>query len=407
MLASGAVIAIENARYYQNEQERRKEAERRRKVAEGLGKILTLLNTNQPMQQVLDFIIIQAGELLNANATMLERVDIKSNLVRIISSSNLAPDFDTLKTVPLSFETDQEKIINKQPLVVNDIQKELKIEANRHLRKLDTERRKIAAKYYKSFLSVPITLENQDIGCLTFFFEDQQDFEQEDLQLALSISDQASLAIQNAHLRSQAEKSAATAERNRLARDLHDAVTQTLFSASLIAEVLPRLWDKKPEEGRRRLEELRQLTRGALAEMRTLLMELRPTALMEAEIDELFRQLTDAFIGRTRIPVSVDIVRECELQPEVRIAMYRIAQESLNNIAKHAKATQVKVMLDCTPEEVTLCIQDNGRGFNPDNIPQDHLGVSIMKERAESIGAQLTIKSKIQQGTEITAIWTA
>jgi len=405
MLASGAVIAIENARYYQSEQDRRIESERRRKVAEGLGKILTLLNTNRSIQEVLDFIALQAGELMKANATMLERVDLKNNLVSIISSNNLASEFDTLKNTPFPLESDQATQISKQPLILLDLHKELHRSDPSHPL-FDNKRREVAARYFKSSLSVPLTLENQDFGCLTFFFENQQNFEEEDIRLAASISDQASLAIQNAHLRSQAEKSAATAERNRLARDLHDAVTQTLFSASLIAEVLPRLWDKKPEEGRRRLEELRQLTRGALAEMRTLLMELRPTALMEAEIDELFHQLTDAFVGRTRIPVSVNIVRECELQPEVRIAMYRIAQESLNNIAKHAKATQVNVLLDCSSEKIILSIQDNGRGFNPENIPQDHLGVSIMKERAESIGAQLTIKSKIQEGTKITAVWT-
>jgi signal transduction histidine kinase len=105
-----------------------------------------------------------------------------------------------------------------------------------------------------------------------------------------------------ARLYEQAEEAAVATERNRLARDLHDAVSQTLFSASLIAKVLPRLWERKPEEGRRRLEEVRRLTRGALAEMRTLLLELRPKALVEADLGDLLRQLTEAFIGRARIP---------------------------------------------------------------------------------------------------------
>src|SRR5512138_3291935 len=85
--------------------------------------------------------------------------------------------------------------------------------------------------------------------------------------------------------------------------DAYDAVTQTLFSASLIADVLPRLWERNPEEGRRRLEELRQLTRGALAEMRTLLLELRPTALTEAALADLLKQLAEAINGRARLPV--------------------------------------------------------------------------------------------------------
>ena len=113
------------------------------------------------------------------------------------------------------------------------------------------------------------------------------------------------IGLENARLYEEAEKNAAMAERGRLARELHDAVTQTLFSASLIAEVLPQIWEQDPEEGRRRLEDLRQSTRGALAEMRTLLLELRPTALLQAETGELFKYLVNAFTGRTRVPARL------------------------------------------------------------------------------------------------------
>src|SRR5690606_10269796 len=102
------------------------------------------------------------------------------------------------------------------------------------------------------------------------------------------------IAIENSRLRSSAEQAAVAAERSRIARELHDAVTQTLFAASLIAEVVPNLWERNPNEGRRRLAELRQLTRGALAEMRTLLLELRPSTLAEVELSDLVRQLGEA-----------------------------------------------------------------------------------------------------------------
>jgi PAS domain S-box-containing protein len=100
---------------------------------------------------------------------------------------------------------------------------------------------------------------------------------------------------------------AVTAERSRLARELHDAVTQTLFSTTLTAEVLPQIWEKDPKEGQKKLTELRELTRGALAEMRTLLMELRPDALADAELKDLLRHLTNAFIARARIPIQVTV----------------------------------------------------------------------------------------------------
>ena len=207
-------------------------------------------------------------------------------------------------------------------------------------------------------------------------------------------------------LAQQAAEAAVAAERSRLARDLHDAVSQTLFSASLIAEVLPRIWERNPDEGRRRLEELRQLSRGALAEMRALLLELRPTALVEAELGDLLRQLAEATTGRARVPVNVDVEGECALPPDVKVALYRIAQESLNNVAKHAEASQVNVSLHCQPSRVILSISDNGCGFSVDSIPPDHLGVGIMHERAEAIGAMLTVESEIGHGTEVVALWT-
>ncbi len=124
------------------------------------------------------------------------------------------------------------------------------------------------------------------------------------MTLFKSIADQLGVAIENAYLFEKAEDAAIAAERNRLARDLHDAVTQTLFSASMIADVLPKIWERKPEEGQRRLEELRQLTRGALSEMRTLLVELRPAALEDTDLGDLIGHQVNAFIARTRIPVE-------------------------------------------------------------------------------------------------------
>jgi signal transduction histidine kinase len=198
---------------------------------------------------------------------------------------------------------------------------------------------------------------------------------------------------------------AAADERNRLARDLHDAVTQTLFSATLIADVLPILWKRKPEEGLKRLEELRQLTRGALAEMRIMLHELRPATLDEAKLEYLLRQLAESITGRSRVPVTVTVDGQGELPVDVKIALYRIAQESLNNMAKHSQAKQAIVTLHCEPERVVLRVTDDGKGFDPAGVRPDSLGLGIMRERAKSIGAQLSLASEVNLGTSIEAVW--
>jgi signal transduction histidine kinase len=190
-----------------------------------------------------------------------------------------------------------------------------------------------------------------------------------------------------------------------LARDLHDAVTQTLFSTSLIAEVLPILWEKDPDEGKLRAEELKELTRGALAEMRTLLLELRPTALVEAKLSDLLHQLADAITGRARIPVTVTTSGDGSLPSNVQISFYRIALEALNNIAKHSAASKAMVRLEQTTNGILLEIEDNGRGFDQSAIPATHLGLNIMRERAEAIGAELTISSAKGKPTNITAAW--
>jgi PAS domain S-box-containing protein len=206
------------------------------------------------------------------------------------------------------------------------------------------------------------------------------------------------------HLRQQAEQIAVANERSRLARDLHDAVSQTLFSASLIADVLPRLWLRNPVEAQRRLEELRMLNRGALAEMRMLLLELRPSALTEARFPDLLLQLGEAVAGRAGIHVDTDIdptVRELRMPPEPQVALYRIAQEALNNVMKHSGAHNAWIRLHHATPHLCMEIRDDGRGFDLQQTNHEHLGLLIMRERAQSIAAELDVTSMPGRGTSI------
>ncbi|MGD8969305.1 MAG: sensor histidine kinase [Anaerolineae bacterium] len=282
---------------------------------------------------------------------------------------------------------------------------------------LDMDLSTTVSDHFCASLTVPLTIEDDLYGAVTLYYEQRREFSDEEIDLVVSFADQVALAVENARLRDEVKKAAVTAERNRLARDLHDAVTQTLFSSSLIADVLPRIWEANPEEGRRRLEELRQLTRGALAEMRTLLLELRPAALVDAELSDLLHQLADSITGRARVPVSVEIEGAAEslfheegqrkLPVDVKVALYRIAQESLNNVAKHAGATQATVSLQFQPDRVNLRIRDDGSGFDVESVPPDSLGLGIMRERAQAIGAALNIDSQVGRGTEVEVQWSA
>jgi PAS domain S-box-containing protein len=204
-----------------------------------------------------------------------------------------------------------------------------------------------------------------------------------------------------------AEEAAVAEERNRIARELHDSVTQSLYSASLIAEAVPKFWNEHPDEAEQDLKELHMLTQGAQAEMRTLLLELRPDELVDHKLSELLRQLVDAMSGRTDLPITLTVTGECILPPDVQIAFYRITQEALNNISKHARATRARVILVCDQDQVILRVVDDGRGFDLEKRLINQLGLNIMRERAEAIGAELSIESEIGQGTEVRVVWQA
>jgi signal transduction histidine kinase len=271
-------------------------------------------------------------------------------------------------------------------------------------------REMLEAEAIGSLLSAPIRVADQVFGLFLVGFAEPRLFDEAECRLLLALAGRAGLAIQNARLYEQAQQAAALQERQRLARELHDAVTQTLFSASLIAEVTPRLWERAPDEGRRRLEELRSLTRGALAEMRTLLLELRPGALLETPLSHLLRQLAEATASRAKLAIAVRADGEPKLPPEVQVALYRIAQEALNNTVKHAGATQATLSLEAgSGGGVRLHIVDDGRGFDAaaGAVPAGHLGLGIMRERAQAIGARLELTSQPGGGTRVAVHWPA
>jgi PAS domain S-box-containing protein len=194
-------------------------------------------------------------------------------------------------------------------------------------------------------------------------------------------------------------------ERQRLAHDLHDAVNQTLFSASLIAEVLPRMWEKDQAEARQSLEDLRRLTSGALAEMRTLLSELRPSTLGDSDLGDLLHQLGNSLSGRTDIQVIVTVSGLIRLPSEVQVAFYRICQDALLIIAKHAKAKRVEITLRQDGDESEMTIRDNGQGFSQEQTFAGRYDLSQMRERAKAVGALMAIISHPGQDTELTIRW--
>jgi PAS domain S-box-containing protein len=260
-------------------------------------------------------------------------------------------------------------------------------------------------EYVGTWMGVPLIYRDQVIGVMAFDHEQPGAYTEHHAGVALAVASQAAVAIANARLLAEVQGAAAEAERQRLARELHDAVTQQLFSASIIGEVLPQIWTANPEQGAAYLEDLRLLTKGALAEMRALLVELRPTALTDTPLPDLLHQLSAALSGRTRVPVELRVEGAARLPDDAQVALYRVAQEALQNVAKHAKAQHVWVTLRFAPAGVELVVRDDGRGFDPTSIPADHFGLGIMQERMAYVGGTVTVESALGQGTTLTAHW--
>ncbi|MBA3868960.1 MAG: response regulator [Anaerolineae bacterium] len=205
--------------------------------------------------------------------------------------------------------------------------------------------------------------------------------------------------------REKAQKLAAAEERQRLARELHDSVSQTLFTSTVMSESALRQWENNPQKAYDLLVQLQQLSTSALSEMRLLLLELRPASLTQVGLPALIQQLSATLQSRTAIEISTVLDEIPTLTADVQVALYRTVQEALNNIIKHAQASKVIIQLEWANHKLVLTISDNGKGFDPLKTKPTSLGMNIMRERAESIDAHISIGSSLGEGTRIQVVW--
>jgi len=405
--------AAEEAR--RDEWERRQEAEQRRRAAESLAGVMAALNSNQPLGNVLDYIALQARQLFENEAVAIYRLQDGTEEFALQAAHGLSADQTLGLASPPGQEALRQAVASRRAVTVPDpaaappLGGEQPPEATRPPALSQAEP-------YSALLAVPIVVKDKVYGGIVLCHGEPRVFSDEEVELATVFSDQVALAIESAWLREQVGEAAAAAERNRLARDLHDSVTQALFSASLVAEILPQVWQRDPEEAREGLEELRLLTRGALAEMRTMLLELRPTALVETKLEELLWQLTEAITSRVQLVATFNIEPIPALPPDVHVTFYRVAQEALHNVVKHAEASHIVISLHASPPvppertddwwgQLILQVRDDGQGFDPRDTEPGQLGLGIMRERAEAIGAMLTVASQPGRGTQVTLAW--
>lgn len=261
-------------------------------------------------------------------------------------------------------------------------------------------------KDFRSYLGIPLIIDNKVIGFLNLYSAENAHFNRKQARQLRALCAQAALAIRNAQLYERAQELAATEERQRLARDLHDAVSQSLYASRILAETLPHLLDKDHEVIKKHLERLRLLNHSASSEMRLLLQELHPPQQTEVRLTTRIDQLADALRGRKAVNVVVEIlIDEAEIPPEVKLPLFRIAQEAFNNIAKHSQAQNARLTLQETSVGIQLIVRDDGIGFELDDVEATSLGLRSMQERAEKLKAVFRIFSHPNEGTVLAVHW--
>lgn len=396
--------------------------EREHRVSVSLRETLAVLNSNRSLEDILRFIVRQARSVFSAQAVAIYCPTGQKWLMQIQAQEGLDEEYAREARIPLGELATGSAALRRETVAIPDVKRAIE-QRNQPLNGQSKAILNMLSRRYQAILAIPMIFPKGEVyGTLDLYFEMPREFNEEDIALARAYSDQAMLAIENARLSKRLEQAAVQSERDRLARDLHDTVTQTLCTVSLISDVLPTLWEQDEEEGRVALEELRQLARGALAEMRMLLFELRPAALLSADFYTLMQHLANAFNSRTRIPVEFKGGKfNCMMPADAKIALYRIMQEILNNIEKHAQATRVGILYEQVEPRpdgkrsgmhcrecrkcVRITVTDNGRGFDASSVTSDHMGLWIIRERAQEIGAALTIESTQEQGTRVEVIW--
>jgi PAS domain S-box-containing protein len=257
--------------------------------------------------------------------------------------------------------------------------------------------------YIRSWMLVPLIYKDRVIGALSVEHSQPNFYAERDLLLANAIASQVAIAMENARLYEQAQRGAALEERARLARDLHDSVSQAVYGMTLYTETASRLLAQGDTQAvASYLAELRGTAREALHEMRLLIFELRPPKLEELGLAGALRARLEAVEGRARgLEARVEVGEYERLALDTEEALYRIAQEALNNAMKHAAASQITVTLRQDAPRTLLQVADDGAGFDPAAVPPGRLGLSGMYERAARLGATLTVESAPGHGTHI------
>jgi signal transduction histidine kinase len=290
----------------------------------------------------------------------------------------------------------------REPIIIPDVQDHTPL--SQAFREWMDVRLQTPFSYIRSWMAIPLAHKEQVIGMLTLSSREPHYYTSRHAALALAIANQAAVALENARLYEQAQELAVLEERQRLARELHDSVSQALYGISLGTHTARTLLDRDPRKVAEPLDYVISLTEAALVEMRALIFELRPESLATDGLVVALSKQGAALHARHGITVSTELGEEPDLPLKIKQELYRIAQEALHNTVKHASANEVSLCMHWSAEGLLLEVHDNGVGFDTTGSFPGHLGLHSMRERVTRLGGIFEIESVPGQGTHIRAL---
>jgi two-component system NarL family sensor kinase len=251
--------------------------------------------------------------------------------------------------------------------------------------------------------SIPLYFQDKPLGIMNLTGPEWRELTADELRLLSTIAYQVGIAIERARLAEESARLARAEERTRIAREIHDTLAQALTAIALNLEGALRNLDTSPPRARTRLERALAVARESLEEARQSVLNLRAAPLAGKPLPEALAALGRALTAETGIRVHVDAPAHGPLPPRIEAELFRIAQEALANVRRHAGATEVEITLKTSPRRILLAVRDDGHGFAPEAVPEGRLGLVGMRERAELLGGSLRVRSARGRGTTVTA----
>lgn len=251
--------------------------------------------------------------------------------------------------------------------------------------------------------SVPLYHQDRRVGVLNVVSADWRELSQDDLRLLNTVGDILSITIERANLFAQSTQLGAAEERNRLAREIHDTIAQGLSATALQLETADALLDLDPAKARAALQKALELTRANLDEARRSVMDLRAAPLERRTFCEALTDLVNRYAEEWNLDAEIELIGgDRPLPVRIEAGLYRMAQEALTNIVRHAHATKIHIRFVTQPDQLELIIADNGKGFDTDQREAGRFGLVGLNERAKLLGGTLELCSDPGEGTTVT-----